>query len=149
MSVLVRSPSATRNSFLEASVHAIGSSEDSPWSPPGILLADLPTSLPQGATNFSNRSRACPYFVVSIVIALGGAGIFNLLSIAYAFLPRLRDRLTQGRRALPWKPWVFGEGDSHPLYRLLMPCIITRIRSSAPHGTPSMQIRRSPTAQNN
>lgn len=39
-----------------------------------------------------------------IVIAFGGAGIFNLLSIAYAFQPRLRDRLTQGRRALPWKP---------------------------------------------
>ena len=39
-----------------------------------------------------------------IVIAYGGAGIFNLLSIAYAFQPRLRFRLTQGRRALPWKP---------------------------------------------
>ena len=37
-------------------------------------------------------------------IVLGGAGIFNLLSIAYAFQPQLRDRLTQGRRALPWKP---------------------------------------------
>ena len=40
----------------------------------------------------------------SFVIAYGGAGIFNLLSIAYAFQPQLRDRLTQGRRALPWKP---------------------------------------------
>lgn len=39
-----------------------------------------------------------------IVIVFGGAGIFNLLSITYAFPPRLRDRLTQGRRALPWKP---------------------------------------------
>ena len=38
------------------------------------------------------------------IIVLGGAGIFNLLAIAYAFQPRLRDRLTQGRRALPWKP---------------------------------------------
>jgi hypothetical protein len=37
-------------------------------------------------------------------IVYGGAGIFNLLSIAYAFQPRLRARLTQGRRALPWKP---------------------------------------------
>jgi hypothetical protein len=52
-----------------------------------------------------------------IIIVLGGAGIFNLLSIAYAFQPRLRDRLTQGRRALPWKPWIFGEGDFHPLSR--------------------------------
>lgn len=40
----------------------------------------------------------------SVVYVYGGAGIFNLLSIAYAFQPRLRDRLTQGRRALPWNP---------------------------------------------
>jgi hypothetical protein len=39
-----------------------------------------------------------------IVIVYDSAGIFNLLSIAYAFRPQLRDRLTQGRRALPWKP---------------------------------------------
>ena len=81
-----------------------------------------------------------------VFIVLGGAGIFNLLSITYAFLPRLRDRLTQGSRALPWKPWIFGEGDFRPLYRLLMPCIITSMRSSAPYGTPSSPILRSPTA---
>ena len=39
-----------------------------------------------------------------VVIALDGTGIFNLFSIAYAFRPWLRDRLTQGRRTLPWKP---------------------------------------------
>ena len=33
---------------------------------------------------------------------------FNLLSIGYGFRPRLRPRLTQGRSALPWKPWIFG-----------------------------------------
>ena len=38
---------------------------------------------------------------------------FNLLSISYAFQPRLRPRLTQGRSALPWKPWIFGHEDSH------------------------------------
>ncbi len=27
--------------------------------------------------------------------------------------PRLRPRLTQGRSALPWKPWIFGRKDSH------------------------------------
>jgi hypothetical protein len=81
-----------------------------------------------------------------IPIVLGGAGIFNLLSIAYAFLPWLRGRLTQGRRALPWNPWAYGEEDSHFLYRLLMPWIFTSIRSSAPYGTPSTQILRSPTA---
>ncbi len=55
----------------------------------------------------------------SIAIVLGGAGIFNLLPIVYVFLPRLRGRLTQGRRPLPWKPSAFGEGDSHPLNRYL------------------------------
>jgi hypothetical protein len=80
-----------------------------------------------------------------IVIAYGGSGIFNLITIAYAFQPRLRLRLTQGRRALPWKPWAFGEEDFHFLYRLLMPCIITSIRSSALHSTPSAHILRSPT----
>ena len=85
-----------------------------------------------------NQQSAClTYSVLPIVISLGGTGIFNLFPIAYAFLPELRDRLTQGRRALPWKPWVFGEGDSHPFYRVLMPCIITSMRSSAPYGTPS------------
>ncbi len=38
---------------------------------------------------------------------------FNLLSIDYGFRPRLRPRLTQGRSALPWKPWIFGRKDSH------------------------------------
>ena len=55
----------------------------------------------------------------SILQTLGGTGIFNLFPIAYAFLPRLRGRLTQGRRALPWKPSVFGEEDFHFLYRYL------------------------------
>lgn len=72
-----------------------------------------------------------------ITIVYGGSGIFNLIPITYAFLPQLRVRLTQGRRALPWKPWVYGEADSHCLYRVLMPCIITSMRSSAPYGTPS------------
>ena len=81
-----------------------------------------------------------------IAIALDRAGIFNLLSIAYAFRPRLRVRLTRGRRALPRNPWTFGEGDSHPLYRVLMPCIVTSMHSNAPFGTPSLHILRSPTA---
>ena len=43
----------------------------------------------------------------------------NLFSIAYAFRPRLRDRLTLRRLALLRKPWVFGERVFHPLYRYL------------------------------
>ena len=37
----------------------------------------------------------------------------NLLSIGYAFQPRLRPRLTRGRSALPRNPWIFGLEDSH------------------------------------
>ena len=37
----------------------------------------------------------------------------NQLSIGYASRPGLRPRLTQGRSALPWKPWIFGRKDSH------------------------------------
>ena len=91
--------------------------------------------------------RALNVLCQPIVIALGGTGIFNLFSIAYAFPPRLRGRLTQGRRTLPWKPWVFGEADFHCLYRLLMPCILTSTRSNAPYGTSSSLVLRSPTAQ--
>ena len=80
-----------------------------------------------------------------IVIVLGGAGIFNLLSIAYAFRPQLRDRLTQGRRALPWKPWVYGDKDFHLICRLLIPCIFASMRSSTPYGIPSTHILHSPT----
>ena len=81
-----------------------------------------------------------------IVIVLGGSGIFNLIPITYAFPPRLRVRLTQGRRTLPWKPWIFGEKDFHLLCRLLMPCIFASMRSSTSSDIPSLHILRSPTA---
>ena len=41
----------------------------------------------------------------------------DLLSIVYAFRPRLRYRLTLGGITFPRKPWAFGDGDSHPVYR--------------------------------
>ena len=41
----------------------------------------------------------------------------NVVSITYAFLPRLRGRLTLLRLTLSRNPWSFGEGVSHPLYR--------------------------------
>ena len=56
----------------------------------------------------------------SCVPPLAPAGKYrniNLLSINYAFRPRLRIRLTLGGRTLPRKPWTFGEEDSHLLYR--------------------------------
>ena len=37
----------------------------------------------------------------------------HLLSIGYAFRPRLRPRLTQSGRTFLWNPWVSGAQDSH------------------------------------
>ena len=39
------------------------------------------------------------------------------MSITYAFLPRLRSRLTLPGRAVCRNPWAYGVGDSHPHYR--------------------------------
>ena len=66
------------------------------------------TSLARG---FPFRARAlhtCPHS--SVITQYRN---LHLLSIDYGFRPRLRPRLTQGRSALPWKPWIFGLEDSH------------------------------------
>ena len=56
---------------------------------------------------------------------------FNLLSIDYAFQPRLRPRLTQSRSALLWKPWIFGLEDSH-LHLATHSGILSSEKSTAP-----------------
>ena len=57
---------------------------------------------------------------------------FNLLSIDYAFQPRLRPRLTQSRSALLWKPWIFGLEDSH-LHLATHSGILSSEKSTAPY----------------
>ena len=56
----------------------------------------------------------------------------HLLSIGYGSRPRLRPRLTQGRSALPWKPWIFGRKDSH-LTLATHSGILSSIHSTAPY----------------
>ena len=73
-----------------------------------------------------------------------GCRNLDLLSIGYAFLPLLRPRLTQGRSALPWKPWIFGREDSH-LSLATHSGILSSIRSTAPYGTASSCIQCSST----
>ena len=68
----------------------------------------------------------------------------NLLSIGYVSPPLLRPRLTQGRSALPWKPWIFGLKDSH-LHLATHSGILSSINSTAPFGTASMLIQCSST----
>ena len=60
----------------------------------------------------------------------------HLLSIGYGFRPLLRPRLTQGRSALPWKPRIFGQGDSHPLLATHSGILPSR-PSTAPSGAAS------------
>ncbi len=70
----------------------------------------------------------------------------NRLSIGYGrrFGPPLRSRLTQRRRPWRWKPWAFGDPDSH---RILVTHagILTSQRSRPIHIDPSPPWERSPT----
>ena len=69
---------------------------------------------------------------------------FNLLSIAYAFRPQLRSRLTLRGRAFLRKPWAFGGWDSHPSFATHTG-ILTSKRSTSPYGLTSTPLERSPT----
>ena len=68
----------------------------------------------------------------------------NLLSIGYAFQPHLRSRLSQGRSALPWRPWIFGHKDSH-LVLATHSGILSSQHSTAPSGTASSRQQCSST----
>jgi len=90
-----------------------------------------PTSLARGFPFRAYALHTCPHS--SVILQYRN---FNLLSIGYVFRPRLRPRLTQGRSALPWKPWIFGLEDSH-LYLATHSGILSSIKSTAPSGTAS------------
>ena len=99
-----------------------------------LASADAPGS-PSPALAISPRPHSSVYT---------GCRNLNLLSIGYASQPRLRPRLTQGRSALPWKPWIFGRKDSH-LTLATHSGILPSIISTAPYGTASPFMECSPT----
>src|SRR5699024_925995 len=68
----------------------------------------------------------------------------HLLTIAYAFRPRLRSRLTLSGRAFLTKPSAFGERDSHS-FLATHTGILTSRPSTTPHGLASKPLERSPT----
>src|SRR5215510_13098024 len=68
----------------------------------------------------------------------------NLLSIDYAFRPRLRYRLTLRRLTLRRKPWVYGERVFHPFYRLLMSAFALLIPPEVLADPPSQAYRTLP-----
>ena len=64
--------------------------------------------------------------------------IVYLLSIDYAFRPRLRSRLTLGGSTFPRNPWASGERDSHA-FLATHADILTSLQSTRPcrsHFTP-------------
>ena len=98
-----------------------------------------PTSLARGFPFRAHALHTCPHS--SVLLQYRN---LNLLSIGYASRPRLRPRLTQGRSALPWKPWIFGREDSH-LSLATHSGILSSILSTAPFGTASSRIQCSST----
>ena len=79
-----------------------------------ICLADPPTGLNRDIQHPDDLSFSVP---PSLITYHRWCRNVNLLSITYAFRPRLRDRLTLGRLTLPRNPWAFGERVSHSFYR--------------------------------
>ena len=98
-----------------------------------------PTPLAPVSPFPAHALHACPHS--SVILQYRN---LNLLSIDYASRPRLRPRLTQGRSALPWKPWIFGRKDSH-LPLATHSGILSSILSTAPSGTASSCIQCSST----
>src|SRR4029079_11591098 len=84
------------------------------------MHADFPTWPPQAWTHICLCDYlSCRVSPLVITLTLRYRNI-NLLSIDYAFRPRLRIRLTLGGITAPRNPWVYGERDSHPLDRYLL-----------------------------
>ena len=98
-----------------------------------------PTSLAPVSSFPAHAFHVCPHSSVGLWYRN-----FNLLSIDYASLPRLRPRLPQGRSALPWNPWIFGRKDSH-LPLATHSGILSPVRSTPPYGSASSRTRCSST----
>jgi hypothetical protein len=83
----------------------------------GLWPADLPTGrptrLPQDDQRLGFPSLPRPPFGQAVGTWYRN---INRLSIAYAFRPRLRSRLTLSRLALLRNPWAFGGRVSHPSF---------------------------------
>ena len=79
-----------------------------------ICLPGPPTGLNRDVQHPDDLSFSVP---PSLITYHRWCRNINLLSITYAFRPRLRDRLTLGRLTLPRNPWAYGERVFHPFYR--------------------------------
>src|SRR5699024_11108303 len=111
-----------------------------------VLLSGFayPTSSLLGRTHPSVRIPYPPASPQLLITINSWYRNINLLSIAYAFLPQLRSRLTLRGRAFLRKPYAFGERDSHSFFATHTG-ILTSKRSTSPHGLTSQHLERSPT----
>ena len=82
----------------------------------GMAAGDALRLAPKLTIQSVNHLTPCK----SPALTPAGAGIFNLLCIAYALRPQLSSRLTLGGRTWPRKPWVYGDQDSSPGLSLLV-----------------------------
>ena len=87
-----------------------------PFTPRAVRPADLPVRSPY-ALGLPFPTGSQPSLLRHSIAQTEKYRNINLLSIDYAFRPRLRIRLTLGGRTLPRKPWIFGDRDSHPVFR--------------------------------
>ncbi len=71
----------------------------------------------------------------------------NLLSIGYAWRPRLRSRLTLGGRPFPRKPWIFDGEDSH-FALVTYSDILTTDGSARPYDRASLPYSKLPYQPN-
>ena len=105
----------------------------------------FPYHSPYAVTLESNNQDPLAYPVPPLVIAVGTwYRNINLLSIAYAFRPRLRSRLTLSRLALLRNPWAFGGEVSHFSF-VTRASILTSQRSTPAYAAASQHWERSPT----
>jgi hypothetical protein len=114
VSVLVRARVSSLGAFLGGMALGTRRLKASWHRASGYAVPDLPkttpTRLPQDDHRLGSLSRPRPSIGQTDTTWYRN---INLLAIDYAFRPRLRTRLTLGRRALPRNPWTIGGGDSH------------------------------------
>ena len=79
-----------------------------------ICLLHTPTGLDRNNRSPAKVDFRSPDLAITLSTELRN---INPISIAYAFQPRLRSRLTLPGRAVCRNPWAYGDRDSHPVYR--------------------------------
>ncbi len=114
VSVLVRARPTSLDAFLGGMASGTSRCNSARHPVSGLIAGGFPYRPPYAVTLESNNQDPLAYPVPPLVIAVGTwYRNINLLSIAYAFRPRLRSRLTLSRLALLRNPWAFGGGVSH------------------------------------